>query len=91
MVRNLAILVAWHDSGWNGKICRRPKENVYCETFGWLKTVKYGFNPELGVNVDKCEDKPNASVEVIKDGSACSEINLFYNGKFVGIFLWDRQ
>jgi len=22
--------MAWHDSGWNGKICRHPKDNTYC-------------------------------------------------------------
>lgn len=86
MVRNLSILVAWHDSGWNGRICRHPKENAYCETFKWLKTVKYGYNPEKRSIVDKCEDKPNVKVEELKEGSACSEINLFHTGEFLGIF-----
>ena len=23
---HLTTLIAWHDSGWNGKVCEKPKE-----------------------------------------------------------------
>ncbi len=29
-VRHLTARFAWHDSDWNGKICRNPSDNIYC-------------------------------------------------------------
>ena len=26
----MSLRLAWHDSGWNGRICKHPCENVYC-------------------------------------------------------------
>ena len=28
--KHISIRLAWHDSGWNGCICRDPKANTYC-------------------------------------------------------------
>ncbi|MBN1139883.1 MAG: AAA family ATPase [Anaerolineae bacterium] len=28
--KHLSVRLAWHDSGWNGCICRDPKANTYC-------------------------------------------------------------
>lgn len=30
MTTHISIRLAWHDSGWNGSICRAPKSNTYC-------------------------------------------------------------
>jgi exodeoxyribonuclease V alpha subunit len=30
MVKHVSVRVAWHDSCWNGKICKSPERNVYC-------------------------------------------------------------
>jgi len=30
MVRHLTMRVAWHDSAWNGTVCRAPSANPYC-------------------------------------------------------------
>ncbi|MBB2147373.1 ATP-dependent DNA helicase [Pedobacter gandavensis] len=30
MNKHLSIRVAWHDSAWNGKICRHPTQNTFC-------------------------------------------------------------
>lgn len=30
MTVHISARVAWHDSGWNGRICRNPKANTYC-------------------------------------------------------------
>lgn len=30
MATHLTARLAWHDDGWNGRICRRPAENTYC-------------------------------------------------------------
>lgn len=29
-VTHMSARVAWHDDGWNGRICRDPKRNTYC-------------------------------------------------------------
>jgi hypothetical protein len=29
-VRHLSIRVPWHDAGWNGTVCQRPKHNTAC-------------------------------------------------------------
>lgn len=28
--KHISVRLAWHDSGWNGCICRNPKANTYC-------------------------------------------------------------
>lgn len=30
MTIHISARVAWHDSGWNGRICQHPKANTYC-------------------------------------------------------------
>lgn len=30
MVQHISARVAWHNNGWNGHICKNPKENTYC-------------------------------------------------------------
>jgi len=30
MPYHISVRVAWHDSGWNGRICKNPKANAYC-------------------------------------------------------------
>lgn len=27
---HLSVRIAWHDNGWNGRVCNNPSENVYC-------------------------------------------------------------
>lgn len=30
MTTHLTARVAWHDDGWNGRICSKPEQNTYC-------------------------------------------------------------
>jgi len=30
MPYHISVRLAWHDSGWNGRICKNPKANAYC-------------------------------------------------------------
>ena len=30
MAVHMSLRLAWHDSGWNGHICKKPSENSYC-------------------------------------------------------------
>ncbi len=32
-IKNATFRVAWHDSGWNGHICKDPQANKYCSGF----------------------------------------------------------
>ncbi|MCQ6253583.1 hypothetical protein [Methanocaldococcus sp.] len=85
---HLTTLIAWHDSGWNGKICRNPEKNKYCESFRHIKKGKfglqYGKNP---IEEIKCENNAGKIANEVeyngKKWDACgNEINLFYQYKF---------
>ena len=30
MTTVLSVRLAWHDNGWNGRVCSAPKSNTYC-------------------------------------------------------------
>lgn len=30
MIKHISLRLAWHNDGWNGKICKNPKSNIYC-------------------------------------------------------------
>lgn len=30
MTKHITARLAWHDDGWNGRVCTKPKENTYC-------------------------------------------------------------
>lgn len=30
MTKHISVRLAWHNDGWNGHICKNPKENIYC-------------------------------------------------------------
>ena len=30
MIKHMSLRLAWHSDGWNGHICKKPCENVYC-------------------------------------------------------------
>lgn len=84
-MKHLTVLVAWHDSGWNGRICRYPKENKFCESFGWVRMNKFGYhlkgyfkNLRCDCNANKIADK--VSYEGIR-WIACNEVNMFYEFK----------
>ena len=56
MILHLTARLAWHDSLWNGKICSRPSENIYCSgNYSLLSTrIQRRKNSELE---DKYADK----------------------------------
>jgi ATP-dependent exoDNAse (exonuclease V) alpha subunit len=43
-LRHLSIRVPWHDSGWDGTVCRKPKENAACLA---LNRIRDGRNDDL--------------------------------------------
>ena len=57
MTTHISARLAWHDSGWNGRVCRDPKANTYCvgqhsyqkellatRDLAWEQTV--GYEPQ---------------------------------------------
>ena len=30
MVKHITVRFAWHDNKWNGRICKAPRDNIYC-------------------------------------------------------------
>ncbi|CAB3289126.1 putative Exodeoxyribonuclease V [Methanocaldococcus lauensis] len=85
---HLTTLIAWHDSGWNGKICRNPKANKYCESFRYIKKGKFGLQyGNKPIEKIKCENNAGKIANEVeyngKKWDACgNEINLFYQYKF---------
>ena len=57
MILHLTARLTWHDSGWNGRICRKPTENIYCSgNYSLLSTrIQRRKNSELE---DKYASKP---------------------------------
>ena len=68
-MRHLTVLVPWHDSGWNGKICRNPKENKFCEVTVWYRRGKYGYYNVIENNQIKLKKVPNSDCEFNKSKS----------------------
>ena len=71
-MKHLTVLVAWHDSGWNGKICRNPKENKFCEVPTWIKRGKYGYYNIIESGKTKSKKIPKSDCEFNK-GQSFSE------------------
>jgi exodeoxyribonuclease V alpha subunit len=62
VVNHLSVRLAWHDNGWNGKICKNPKDNVYC-------VGRYSFPGDL------IATKRDLDWEEKNSGVHCSELN----------------
>lgn len=30
MTTHITARIAWHDDGWNGRVCAKPEQNTYC-------------------------------------------------------------
>lgn len=52
MAQHLSLRVPWHDSFWNGNICRKPKENQACLR---LKNIYQNKNDTLEEEYSGCE------------------------------------
>lgn len=40
MTNHLSVRLCWHDSGWNGKVCRNPKQNKFCTNLDHIREKK---------------------------------------------------
>ena len=60
MTVHISARLAWHDSGWNGKICKNPKANTYC-------VGPYSFPGDMIVTKRSLEDEEKHAGSSIKD------------------------
>lgn len=62
MAVNISVRLAWHGDGWNGRICRDPKANVYCG----------GRHSYMG---DMISQRKDEETECRLAGRPCSDMN----------------
>ena len=46
---HLTVRTAWHDSGWNGRVCKDPEGNVYCSGAHSLLSGRIEKNKNVGL------------------------------------------
>lgn len=65
MTKHLSIRILWHDSGWNGCICRNPRKNTYCYA-----------DKSVPINLlkDRKQDPKYLAWEDENAGKPCSEL-----------------
>ena len=39
-LRHISVRVPWHDNGWDGTVCRRPKENAACLVLDQIRETR---------------------------------------------------
>jgi len=47
MIRHLTIRAPWHDTRWNGSVCRSPKDNSYCIALDRIREERQDDAEEL--------------------------------------------
>ena len=63
MVKHLSIRLAWHDSNWNGCVCERPEENVYC--VGSHSLLSERLARERNIDIEKAH--PGQKMDTLGD------------------------
>jgi len=56
---HITVRLAWHDSGWNGKICKNPEENFYCEGDYSLLSDRIKRNKILKIEKKYSQENPD--------------------------------
>lgn len=51
--RHFTLRVAWHDSAWNGHICKNPEANRYCSGYHSLLSERIRRNKEENIENEK--------------------------------------
>ena len=54
---HLTIRMAWHDNGWDGKICQDPKQNAYCVGNNSLLSNRLRKNRDLDLEIKNAGKK----------------------------------
>ncbi|MCK6462815.1 MAG: AAA family ATPase [Candidatus Pacebacteria bacterium] len=61
MIHHITLRLAWHNDGWNGHICKNPKENTYC-------IGRYSYPG------DQIQQKRDLDIEEKIAGKPCSQL-----------------
>ncbi len=58
-LRHLSVRVPWHDNGWNGTVCSRPKENAACLVLDQIRETRDDEKEaqNAGRNIAEFEDQ----------------------------------
>jgi len=56
-LKHLSIRVPWHDNGWNGTVCKKPKENASCL---FLPNIYKNKNTDLEKPCEKIWELPDS-------------------------------
>jgi hypothetical protein len=75
MTTHLAARLVWHDSGWNGHVCREPRENGWCIRYEWIRDER---------NDDLEARNAERSVGVHYLPPCWHDVNAFGSGPFRG-------
>lgn len=59
MANHITIRMAWHDNEWSGKICDKPKQNVYCTGIHSLLSARLQRNKNPDMEDDHHGEKLN--------------------------------
>lgn len=54
-IQNLSVRVPWHDSGWNGHVCRSPRDNTECVLL-----------ENIGLNRDDVAEEADAGKSIVQ-------------------------
>lgn len=76
MAIHMSLRLAWHDNGWNGHICKKPDENVYCigrysypgDVIGKTRDLDYEMD-HAGEDCSKLKCIPACSLSINAYGS----------------------
>lgn len=74
MTTHISVRLCWHDSGWNGKICKDPKKNKYCIALPHIRESKNEENEckfkcasLADLDTDRCNPPCKAEVGVFSE------------------------
>lgn len=87
MTTHLSVRICWHDSGWNGRICKDPKQNKFCTFLDHIRIKKDEKFEDIEVQYRK-KSLSEPSLDCKKIDIPCGgEIGLYsekgYDVKFV--------
>ncbi|MGE5409671.1 MAG: AAA family ATPase, partial [Clostridiales bacterium] len=79
-IKNITFRVAWHDSGWNGHICKDPQANKFCSGFHSLLSDRIRKRKYKNIN-DEINYKGKCLNKIDYLPPCFWSINLFGNEK----------
>lgn len=73
-MNHISVRLAWHNDGWNGKICKDPSSNVYCVGQHSYPAQKISMKRNLDFEKKICGKAPSCREEI---PPCCLSMNAF--------------